>query len=91
MCAFRLFKVHFFSIKNIIDEFYQNSWNNWCWLYYNADICYTFIQETEEILLQQNRKLTEEVNHLKVTVNEMSLLIHKMAEKQNIDLKDTRN
>ena len=37
------------------------------------------------------RKLTEEMNHLKVTVNEMSLLIYKIAENQNIDLKDTRN
>ena len=51
----------------------------------------SFVQETEEVLLHQNRKLTEEVNHLKATVNEMSLLIHKMAEKQEIDLKDTRN
>jgi len=46
------------------------------------------LKETEGILL---RKLTEEVNHLKVTVNEMSLLIHKIAQNQNIDIKDTRN
>ena len=52
---------------------------------------HVFIQETKEVLLQQNRKLTEELNHLKTTVNEMSLLLHKMAENQNIDLKDIRN
>ena len=28
---------------------------------------------------------------MKATLNEMSLLMHKMAEKQGIDLKDARN
>ena len=46
-------------------------------------------QETEGIMIC---KLTEEMNHLKVTVNEMSLLlIHEIDENQNIDLKDTGN
>ena len=53
------------------------------------NVCYNeSAQETEGIMI---RKLTEEMNHLKVTVNEMSLLIYKIAENQNIDLKDTRN
>ena len=43
------------------------------------------------MLLQQNRKLRDEVNAVKATLNEMSLLVHKMAEKQGIDLKDARN
>jgi len=48
----------------------------------------SFTQETEGILLC---KMTEEMNHLKATVNDMSVLIYKIAENQNIDLKDTRN
>ena len=43
------------------------------------------------MLLQQNRKLRDELNTVKVTLNEMSLLIHKMAEKQEVDLDDARN
>ena len=43
------------------------------------------------MLLQQNRKLSDEVNTIKATLNEMSLLVHKMAEKQKVDLKDARN
>ena len=43
------------------------------------------------MLLQQNRKLRDELNTVKVTLNEMSLLIQKMAEKQDVDLDDARN
>ena len=43
------------------------------------------------MLLQQNRKLRDELNTVKATLNEMSLLMHKMAEKQEIDLDDARN
>ena len=43
------------------------------------------------MLLEHNRKLRDEVNAVKTTLNEMSLLVHKMAEKQGIDLKDARN
>ena len=44
------------------------------------------------MLLQHNRKLRDEVNADKTTLNEMSLLVHKMAETYyGIDLKDARN
>lgn len=43
------------------------------------------------MLLQQNRKLRDEVNAVKATLNGMSLLVHKIAEKLGIDLKDARN
>ena len=36
------------------------------------------------MLLQHNRKLRDEVNAVKTTLNEMSLLVHKMAETQAI-------
>ena len=42
-------------------------------------------------MLQHNRKLRDELNDVKATLEEMSLLVHKMAEKQEIDLKDARN
>ena len=37
------------------------------------------------MLLQQNRKLRDELNTIKATLNEMSLLVHKMAETQGIN------